>query len=80
METIKLTVRTDDSGTLHLELPTGLANHEVEVLVVLQAARDEAVDNLGWPVDYFASIDSIEADDIIERPDQGDFEEREPIE
>ena len=36
METIKLTTRIDDTGKLRLELPTHLANHQVEVLVVVQ--------------------------------------------
>ncbi|MCB9457009.1 MAG: hypothetical protein H6671_13560 [Anaerolineaceae bacterium] len=75
METIKLTTRIDDTGTLHLELPTNLANREVEVLVVLQPA-----DPRGWPVGYFEAIDAIEADDLMERPGQGIFEEREPLE
>lgn len=75
METIKLTTHIDDTGTLHLELPTNLANREVEVLVVLHPT-----DTRGWPVNYFAAMDAIEADDLLERPDQGIFEEREPLE
>ena len=75
METIKLMTRIDNTGTLHLKLPTNLANREVEVLVVLQPA-----DVSSWPVGYFEAIDAIEADDLTERPNQGIFEEREPLE
>jgi hypothetical protein len=75
METIKLTTRIDNTGTLHLALPTNMANQEVEVLVVLHPANTQ-----GWPVGYFEALDAIEADDLTERPDQGVFEEREPLE
>lgn len=76
METIKLTTRIDENGTLRLELPTNLASQQVEVLVVLLPVRDEK----GWPADFFERIDAIEADDVMARGDQGTFEIREPIE
>ena len=80
METIKLKTHIDDSGTLRLELPTQLANQNVEVLVVLQPLQEEPRDALGWPIGYFDEVYGILADDPIERGDQGEFEKREPIE
>ena len=80
METIKLTTHIDNTGTLRLELPTGLANHSVEVLVVLQPTTEQTVLGQGWPAHYFEAIDAIDADDLIERPEQGMFEERERLE
>lgn len=80
METIKLTTRIDDTGRLHLDISTRLPNHNVEVLVVLQPTPEQPKDMLGWPVDFFETLDAIEADDLVERPDQGTFEEREPVE
>jgi hypothetical protein len=71
METIKLTTRIDDSGKLRLDLPTQLANRQVEVLVVLQPVKEAQTDELGWPIGYFEGIDAIEADDVMERGDQG---------
>jgi hypothetical protein len=68
METIKLTTRIDQTGVLRLELPSHLANQDVEVLVVVQPVHAPTAS--GWPADYFAAIDAIEADDMIERPDQ----------
>ena len=80
METIKLTTQIDDTGTLRLELSTGLANHVVEVLVVLHPATEPSRTAQGWPPDYFAAIDAIDADDMVDRPEQGIFEEREALE
>lgn len=80
METIKLTTHIDHTGTLRLELPTGLANHSVEVLVVLQPTTEQTILGQGWPAHYFKAIDTIDADDLVERPDQGGFEERERLE
>jgi len=80
METIKLTIRIDNTGKLRLDLPTQLANSQVEVLVVLHPVKKEQTDELGWPIGYFDEIDAIEADDMIERGDQGAFEIREPLE
>ena len=80
METIKLTTRIDSTGKLHLELPTKLANQQVEILIVLQPVKEEQTDETGWPVGYFEETYGICADDPIERGDQGTFEIREPIE
>ncbi len=80
METIKLTTHIDETGTLRLELPTQLANHAVEVLVVLHPMTEQAVVDQGWPARYFEAIDAIDADDMVIRPDQGVFEERETME
>jgi hypothetical protein len=65
METIRIKTRIDQTGTLRLELPTHLANHHVEVLVVLQPMSEKEVDALGWRRDYFARTDAIEADDLL---------------
>lgn len=69
MDTIKVLTHIDDSGTLRLELPTRLANADVEVLIVLQPTGTQQSDTSGWPSDYFEAIDSITADDLIVRPE-----------
>jgi len=46
----------------------------------VQRIEEPERDKLGWPVGYFDAIDAIEADDVMERDDQGEFEVREPIE
>lgn len=70
MDTIKVVTHIDDSGTLRLELPTRLANADVEVLIVLQPTYAQQPDIPGWPSDYFEAIDSIEANDLMVRPEQ----------
>jgi hypothetical protein len=80
METIKLTTRTDETGTLRLELPTRLANQAVDVLVVLHQTSEHADASRGWPAHFFEAIDAIDADDLVVRPDQGVYEERELFE
>jgi hypothetical protein len=79
METIKLTTHIDNSGTLRLELPTQQANRAVEVLVVLHPTTEQIAVGWGWPDNYFESIDAIESDDLVARPSQGDFEDRETL-
>lgn len=68
METIKLTTHIDSTGTLRLELPTDLANRIVEVLMVLSPTPTQLPSEGGWPPNYFESIDTIDADDLTERP------------
>lgn len=73
METIKLTTRIDAAGILRVELPAHLANHEVEVLVVLQPVQNQQLKASNWASGFFEALDAIEADDLTERPDQGTF-------
>ncbi|MDQ7025625.1 MAG: hypothetical protein Q9P01_13940 [Anaerolineae bacterium] len=80
METIKLRAHIGSDGILKLEMPTNFKNVDAEVVIVLQPTPEKVTDGYGWPVDYFEVLDALEADDIIERPPQGDFEERETIE
>jgi len=72
METIKLTTHIDNTGTLHLELPTRLVNHIVEVLVILHPTIEQTALGQVWPEHYFEDIDAIDADDMVARPNQRD--------
>ena len=67
METIKLKTYIGSDGLLKLELPTGISNRDLEVLVVLQPVA-EAVDDLGWPLGFFDRTYGALADDPLERP------------
>lgn len=70
METIKLRTHIGDDGILTLELPPSMNNRAVEVVVVVQALEDKAVDEMGWPVGFFDRTYGALADDPIERPPQ----------
>lgn len=68
METIKLEAQIQDDGLLKLELPTGMANRKLEVLIVLHPVEESEVDELGWPTGFFDRTYGALADDPIERP------------
>lgn len=79
METIKLRTHIGDDGILTLELPPSLNNRVVEVVVVVQAINDQAVDALGWPIGFFDRTYGALADDPIERPQQLPLEMRDEL-
>jgi hypothetical protein len=74
MQTIKLDTRVGHDGLLKLELPLAVADTELEVLVVVQPKTKR-----GWPRDYFERTAGSLADSPIERPPQGEYEERDDI-
>jgi hypothetical protein len=76
MEMIKVRAYVDQDGLLKLEVPTDYQSVEVEVALVMQAILKQSY----LPENFFAQLDSIQADDMQERPEQGSFEEREPLE
>jgi hypothetical protein len=80
METIKLQAQIDDDGLLKLELPTGLANRKLEVLIVMQPLDEHEVDELGWPIGFFDRTYGALADSPIERPAELPFDIRDEIE
>jgi hypothetical protein len=79
MEMIKVKAVTDRDGILKLEVPTGLLEHEVEVVLVVQPTDAGAVDDNGWPIGFFDRTYGVLADDPIERPPQLPLEQRDPI-
>jgi len=79
MKTILLQTTIGDDGVLKIETPTEYKNISAEVVLVIQPAEKDAT-SLGYPLHYFEAIDAIEADDMVERPVQGIFEDRKPIE
>ena len=74
METIKLTVRIGNDGILKLETPTQFKDTDTEVVLVLQPKHELAVDDRGYPLNFFEELDAIRADDLKERPDQSAFQ------
>ena len=68
METLKLRTHVGSDGILKLEVPTAMNNRDIEVVVVMQAVTDSAVDELGWPVGFFERTYGALADDPLERP------------
>jgi len=81
MITFPAKARTDADGTLSLTIPTGLPDAEVEVVVVVEAAgRERTVLADEWPEGYFAETFGSLRDAGLERPPQGQLQDRLPLE
>ncbi len=74
MNTFKLEVRLGHDGILKLELPVEISETDLEVLVVIQPKEKRH-----WPEGYFDRTAGCLSNDPIERPPQGEYEEREPL-
>jgi len=77
MQTIHLNASIGDDGILKIEMPTEYKNVSAEVVLVIQPALP-AEKRLS--TEFFEHLDAIDTDDMDERPNQGSFETREPIE
>jgi hypothetical protein len=77
MMTFPAKARTGADGTLSLAIPTGLPDAEVDVVVVVEAAgRHVPVPSDEWPEGYFARHFGSLRDAGLERPPQGQLQER----
>jgi len=82
MNTIRLQQYVGDDGILKLEVPAGITQRTLDVLVVLHplATTPVELDERGWPVGFFERLDSIEADDVVERGAQPPLDVRDEME
>ncbi|MBI4791085.1 MAG: hypothetical protein HY782_28985 [Chloroflexi bacterium] len=79
MKSITVESRVGPDGILKLELPVGIPNSEVVVIVVPLAPEKKSPEDLGWPpglLDTFAG--SIP--DFPDRAPQGGYEVRDELE
>jgi hypothetical protein len=91
MTSFQLRGRVRADGTLDLQVPAGLPETDVEVLVVLQpvpapngasghaAVVGKTPEELGWPPGFFESTAGCWEGEPLERAPQGEYEEREPL-
>jgi hypothetical protein len=83
MHSIQLKQRVGKDGILHLEIPVGMTDKEVEVMVIYQALetpiQQKTLENLGYPLDFFEQTYGSCADDPIVIDSEGEFEPREEI-
>lgn len=80
METVKLVTFVEADGTLRQAVGQQFANQPVEVVLVLQPVEQADPLRMGYPMDYFARLDAIAADDLTVREDQGHIDSRLPLE
>lgn len=79
METIKTHARVGKDGVLKLQVPLGLTDTDLEVLVIVQPIKPSVTSREEWLAFIERTAGSL-ADDPIERPPQGEYEIREPLE
>lgn len=77
MNTAKKVYESDDQGVVHVDVPIGRPGQRVEVLVVWEAvAEADAVDREeSGMADLVGLLEGID----LERPAQGEYENRDPI-
>jgi hypothetical protein len=70
MQTLTIKARSDDEGIVKLEIPTNLANREVEIVLVMHANESEPVDEMGYPIGYFEENYGSFADEPLSLTDK----------
>ncbi len=78
METIRVQSRVGEDGILRLQVPVGVVNTELDVVLVVQPLGEQTEQD-EW-LSFLERTAGILADDPITRPPQGDYETREPVE
>jgi len=77
MTTFPKKARTDKNGTLSLAIATGLPDSDLEVVVAVEpAGQGTAAPADEWPERYFAEAFGSLRDAGLERPPQGQLQER----
>lgn len=79
MKSIKLNSHVEKDGILKLEMPTGLSDVDVEVIIVIQPiATAKKSEKRGWPPGFFEHTIGAWKGELARAP-QGEYEEREPL-
>lgn len=81
MQSIKMRSRLGEDGILRLDIPLGMKDKEVEVMVIYQSVETgtKTPEDLGYPPGFFEQTYGSCQDDPIVIDYEGDFEEREEI-
>jgi hypothetical protein len=81
MHSVTLRSHVGADGILNLQVPVGLQDTDLEVMVIMQPLLTNAIkspENSGWPPGFFEQTFGSIPD--LERPPQGELPEREPLE
>lgn len=82
MNSIALKTHVGPDGRLRLNIPTGLTDTDLEVIVIMQpviAKPATKPKDLGWPPGFFEQTFGSFKDEPLERPEQGEYEQREEV-
>jgi hypothetical protein len=84
MQSIKLRSQVGKDGMLHLNIPVGITDKELEVMVIYQplesTTQPKTPAELGWPPGFFEQTAGCLQDDPLVRYPQGEDEQRELLE
>ena len=76
MQSITVHQKTGPDGNLQLTVPVGIADADCEVIVVVQPQMPEG---RGWLPGFFEDMAQGWQGEVLERPPQGEYEVREPL-
>jgi hypothetical protein len=83
MHSIKLKKRVGADGVLHLDIPLGITDKEVEIMVIYQpletSTQQKTPEQSGWMPGFFEEVIGGWVGEPLERPEQGDYENREQL-
>jgi len=82
MQSIKIQSHVGSDGILKLEIPLGLTDVDLEVLVVVQPLAPTAAttpEDLGWPPGFFEETFGSLKDELLVREPQGEYETRDEL-
>jgi hypothetical protein len=70
-------------GILHIEVPVGVRDKELEVMVIFQPIESDSLlktpENSGWMPGFFEEVIGGWVGESLERGQQGEFENREQL-
>jgi hypothetical protein len=80
MRTIQLQSRVGADGMLRLQVPVGVTNTDLEVIVIVQPRSPEATPSTpterGWPPGFFKQTAGSIQDEMFKRHPQGGYGKR----
>ena len=82
MQSITLRSHVGTDGILHLDVPVGLHNTDLEVTVTLKAVTPKMVktpEELGWPPGFFERTAGAWQGEPLTRGAQGEYEKRDNL-
>jgi hypothetical protein len=81
MKSVSLRSHVGADGMLNLQVPVGIANAELEVMVIVHLVQPEVETpaNAGWLSGFFEEVIGSWAGEPLVRPEQGEYEVRENL-
>ena len=79
MQTVKVRSRVGEDGILHLDVPVGVTDAELEVTVTIEPVNPPAAktpEELGWSPGFFERTAGKWEGEPLTRGEQGEYEQR----